>query len=934
MQCKVLVCVVLVHLINNVSSTVIEAQVNTNVSLPCNVTLKLEQVEENLLEVDWVSNGTSVASFKNVTAQIKDGFFWNVDHFLNGDFSVSVLAVGLSVQGVYECTVRYNSEKLHSTNVTLNVIAPPFVSVPPQWLILGAESQLECHADDFYPPPVAFTWTRDGKVIYSTNQLDGEKTPDGFYSAIANLTYYPSRGDQNVTFGCKVNHSGKIQELHFLLNITYIPTVKMSAMRSASADSPLTLFCHVESFYPEDILVSWLQNGSILPDPPIAEQNPDGTFRTARYFTLDHEQRKMGGEVECVVDQPGVAQSTRASAFVEELDPRDAAPVLTKSAKASVALMCISLVLVFLLCFGFSWRRRDEKQKSLAVSGIILPPRIVVGQKGRVSVSIEGRRVDRVQTAWFLNDTPISDTSLTGTSSANFNCLFNPLTTIHLPYGLTLTSPAPEKGPLLPNRGEMGYYKLHSQGPLYSTGSGVQQLVSSLTFIPQISIHKGAVFKCQVSYAGKDKIVMERASERFTVLSAPEVSEIQLAETLNDPDVISMTVRASHFHPDVITFRWFCQGGELSPVASHASTSPRPNSEGFFTASSQCKLPRAELEQGGTKVWVSVHHIALKQPVTRETRGFIKQPRVSDISSATSASDQMLTLGCEITDFYPPDIAVTWMKVRGGERDDSEDEVMDGGELWGPVEIHPRLYRTTATLRTAPNREKRQKGGGIKCRIEHLSLQEPIERLWRNVDIVAPSIPSSISVCWSSEGVGVFSLLLKGGHPKVKLLWTAGGTTLSPLESSETEEIGDDGQRELKSVCALERSTQGPPRRTDKRRNRHATKTTAAVTDLDTKGIAYIDEKVEEEDNNNNEEKCEGHKLSDVDEGSDDDDDDEYDDRDVDSGALYINRVNLTKGSRESERARLRVLVELTHPALKIPVYRSWTEPNEEMSSM
>lgn len=59
----------------------------------------------------------------------------------------------------------------------------------------------------------------------------------------------------------------------------------------------------------------------------------------------------------------------------------------------------------------------SEKQKSLNMSGIILPPRLVVGQKGRVTVSIEGRRVDRVQTAWFLNNTPISDTSLTGRRS-------------------------------------------------------------------------------------------------------------------------------------------------------------------------------------------------------------------------------------------------------------------------------------------------------------------------------------------------------------------------------------------------------------------------------------------------------------------------------------------------------------------------------------
>ncbi len=58
----------------------------------------------------------------------------------------------------------------------------------------------------------------------------------------------------------------------------------------------------------------------------------------------------------------------------------------------------------------------SEKQKSLSVSGIVLPPRVIVGQKGRVTVSIEGRRVDRVQTAWFLNDTLINDTSFTGKS--------------------------------------------------------------------------------------------------------------------------------------------------------------------------------------------------------------------------------------------------------------------------------------------------------------------------------------------------------------------------------------------------------------------------------------------------------------------------------------------------------------------------------------
>ncbi|XP_074519410.1 uncharacterized protein LOC141785154 isoform X2 [Halichoeres trimaculatus] len=900
MRCKVLVYAVLLTLIKHASPSEVQASPNTNATLPCNVTFppSVYKIDKSLIKAAWTRNVTDIASFTGAEPWIKEGFSWETADFINGDFSLTILRASLDLQGSYKCTVSYNSTVLPSSYTTFSILASPTLSVPQQWVVLETESQLQCHAEGFYPPPVSFSWTRDGQVIQPPFSVDGEETPDGYYTAVGNMTFFPSHEDQNVTFGCRVSHDGTDQELSFQLNITYLPSVRLSVVAAKSENTPLTLYCDVESFYPETLTVSWLQNGTVLAEPPNTNYNPDGTFRTRRYYTLSEEQREQGGKVECAVNQPGVAQPVSGSAYLEKLDPRDEAPVLTKSAKASVAMMCISIVLVFLLCFGFSWRRRDEKQKSLNVSGIILPPRVTVGQKGRISVSIEGRRVDRVQATWFLNDTPISDTSLT----------------------------VPEKGRLLPSREEMGYYKLHSQGPLHSSGSGVQQMISSLTFIPKISVHKGAVFKCQVSYAGKEKIVAERVSEKFTILSAPEVSEIQLAETPNDPDVISMTVRAAHFHPDVITFRWFCEGSELSPVASQALSSPRPNSEGFFSASSQCKLPRTELERGGTKVWVSVHHVALRQPITRETRGFIKSPCVSKVIRSISTHEQPFMLGCEITDFYPPNISVTWLRLREGEQDDREDEVIEGGEMWGPLQTQPRLYRVTATLQRRPTNKEKERGGGIICRVEHCSLTKPIERHWRNVDIVAPSIPPSIHVCWSSEGVGVFSLLLKGGHPKAKLVWAAGGATLSPLVSNETEEIGDDGQRELKSLCALERSTSlisPTSKQPERQRNGRAIKTKAAVTDPDAEGIEYIDEK--EDGENNNTDRDEETK-SELEEDSDKD-------MEEDPGALHINRVNLGKGSRDSERARLRVCVEIIHPALTLPVHRTWTEPNEENSS-
>lgn len=99
-------------------------------------------------------------------------------------------------------------------------LAAPTLSVPQQWVVLETESQLKCHAEGFYPPPVSFSWTRDGQVIRPPDLVEAEQTPNGYYMAVGNLTFYPSREDQNVTFGCKVTHNGSYQELDFQLNVT------------------------------------------------------------------------------------------------------------------------------------------------------------------------------------------------------------------------------------------------------------------------------------------------------------------------------------------------------------------------------------------------------------------------------------------------------------------------------------------------------------------------------------------------------------------------------------------------------------------------------------------------------------------------------------------------------------------------------------------
>lgn len=67
--------------------------------------------------------------------------------------------------------------------------------------------------------------------------------------------------------------------------------------------------------------MSWFQNGTALSDVPDANLNPDGTYRTRRYFTLSPKQRHQRGNVECSVNQPGVVHPVSEAADLDKLDP-------------------------------------------------------------------------------------------------------------------------------------------------------------------------------------------------------------------------------------------------------------------------------------------------------------------------------------------------------------------------------------------------------------------------------------------------------------------------------------------------------------------------------------------------------------------------------------------------------------------------------------
>ncbi|XP_058649408.1 uncharacterized protein si:ch211-180a12.2 isoform X2 [Onychostoma macrolepis] len=852
MKCKVLFYLWLLGLIKPGSSADVSVSPGSSAILNCSFTLP-PLVDDSLLNITWSFSGLVIAS-RNHT---QPGFFLNTTASFIGSFPLTVYNATPDQQGVYECRVSYN-ETNYSTDVTLTVLVPPLVSIILPEVVLKRTTVVECWARSFSPPQIMFTWTRAGNKIQEPQKLQVKRTEDGLYDAVSWLTFIPQMSDQNTSFGCEVQHTALEKPIleEFMPHITVLPKVSLSAVPSASHSSPLTLSCDLSGFYPDNVSILWIQNGKVLPNRPLSVQSEEGMYGRHQYHTLSAEERSRGGEVQCVAQQPNVQEPAYAAINLSAVDPRVQNPGLNKSAKASVAMMIISLTLVFLLCFGFSWKRRDEKLKSLNISAIVLPPRVVVGRKGRVTISVEENK-------------------------------YGPFCSAAYAPRSARVSVVSEKSSLLPSAAASGYYKLHTQMSPRSSSSSLKQLFSSVTFIPDLSIHKGAIFKCHISYKGKDKIVAKRVSDKFTVLAPPEVSEIQFSEPNEDGGVVTMTAQASGFHPDIITFRWFCEGGELSPVSvPQALAAPRPDAAGFFSALSQCRLPAAELERGETRVWVTVHHMALKQPLTRQTRGFIKQPSVSEI---VCSEERPVSFACDVTGFYPPDISVRWLRVKANE---SEEEITDGAELWGPLQTQPRTFRAKAFLKDL---RETARGAEIVCRVMHCSLLKPIHRVWRSTRIVAPSIPPSLSVRWSRDGLGIFSVLLSGGKPSAEVLWAAGGTTVSKLLSRETER--EDG--ELKSVCVVLRSTGGQERAGHVRRIKPSSVECNAECEKMNEGVDGMKSAGEDQQQNEEEDPC------------------------------YINTVRLRKEKKE----RLRVTVEITHPALRLPAYLTWTEPAEEASS-
>ncbi|KAL1250960.1 hypothetical protein QQF64_018756 [Cirrhinus molitorella] len=85
------------------------------------------------------------------------------------------------------------------------------------------------------------------------------------------------------------------------------PVVKLSLVKKGDSRRPSLLMCSAYDFYPEQIKVSWLRNGTLVTDVTSTEKMPNGDW----YYQIHTEQEyipKAGEKISCMVEHAGFSK--------------------------------------------------------------------------------------------------------------------------------------------------------------------------------------------------------------------------------------------------------------------------------------------------------------------------------------------------------------------------------------------------------------------------------------------------------------------------------------------------------------------------------------------------------------------------------------------------------------------------------------------------
>ncbi|XP_068099752.1 uncharacterized protein [Hyperolius riggenbachi] len=752
----------------------------TDVTIPCSFKVNAPPINQRQVAIFWYFQGKEVLRFQNGVTVPADPRMSYTGRPEEGVANLIISNVTITDGGIYKCSVLYASEK-GETDIRLALQAPPRITITDKLVLTNRESVLRSFIYGFYPKDTNIKWLRDGEILNNVRVEKPQSHPDGMYSVTSSVTVTPTEEDRGRTFSCRIQHESLTQPLQedFTLDYAALPSVQITS-QTFKLNVEQDLVCSASGYYPEYIAVKWFLNGTLVESTETQRIKSSAVESVYRFLPTNEN---WGLEITCEVEH-----KTLSSPRVERLlvtGPDLKAVYRTHTIIAAVFLGSgLAAVIIVVLLIKHK-RSRLPKVRHITRSGgglfsldvhhfypkditvswaVIQPPSssqprpidsTIVRHQNQdgtfnatstseslrgviredepyiVTAAVKHSKLKRpVQREWNSDDKENKDflarpevemlqpQPMLVNEKTQVRCTMSHF----YPDQLTVNW-LKRKGEEMTPIGNAGRFRIiDSRSELQPDKTFTQNAILEIT--PSLE-DQGSEVICQVEHPSLEEPI-ERTTGPLQVMVIPTAQQpIEL--TINSSGDVVASFSLSSFYPREIQISWTCgPTQENKPSVEEV----RGNPDCTFAASSRCTIPGHLFEDPQFTVRVIWNHVSMENPQHREMSvrdpAFPWHPKIKAISPLILQVHRETTVVCKISSYFPEDLQVTWLEKKRGHVSDCS---YNKRYTMLPLQ-HERMadnsFTCSPSLSFTPTSDKEELE--IICRVEHPSLEQPIER--------------------------------------------------------------------------------------------------------------------------------------------------------------------------------------------------------------
>ncbi|PIO26194.1 hypothetical protein AB205_0038930 [Aquarana catesbeiana] len=247
---------------------------------------------------------------------------------------------------------------------------------------------------------------------------------------------------------------------------------------------------------------------------------------------------------------------------------------------------------------------------------------------------------------------------------------------------------------------------------------------------------------------------------------------------------------SQYFSPSDLSVTWHKKekNGNMTHLPKYSSKY-KPNTsisqvqpDNTYSCTTSLLITPTLPDDQGSEFICRVEHPSLGTPIERSTGplqvcDFPWRPEVTELSNPVLLFGRLVTVECDISNFFPKNLTVMWfVKERGSQGYVPVDLMKPYKSVISQLQYSDSGYSCTASVEFNPSSFSSHHGVMFMCKVKHPSLEHPIERITKPLFItLAPVVTDSVKLNPCESEFVLCSVRLEKFFPKnINLTWTFG----------------------------------------------------------------------------------------------------------------------------------------------------------------